>query len=144
MNVCTKCYTDSSSGFRVFRQISENFDPPGGATGKPTGSPGSEGFILQALWTRETNSFTMPTYTVGVRTSGFKLVVLLGLEDRVGDPQPGMMLPQLGDQVVRDKAHRPRQGVQHDGHKGLGTKWYVMEETGRRMNNSKKCNGDRT
>ena len=55
-------------------------------------------------------------------TSGFKLVVLLGLEDWMGDPQPRVMLPQLGDQVVGYKPHRPRQGVQHDGHKGLETK----------------------
>ena len=52
-------------------------------------------------------------------TSGFKLVVLLGLEDRMGNPQPGVMLPQLGDQVVGHKPHRPRQSVQHDGDKGL-------------------------
>lgn len=38
------------------------------------------------------------------------------------DPQPRMMLPQLRDQVVGDKAHRRRQSVQHDGDKGLQTR----------------------
>lgn len=37
----------------------------------------------------------------------------------MGDPQPRVVLPQLGDQVVGDKAHCPGQSVQHDGHKGL-------------------------
>lgn len=55
-------------------------------------------------------------------TPGFKLMVLLGFEDWVGDPQPGVMLPQLGDQVVGHQAHRRRQSVQHDGHKRLQTK----------------------
>lgn len=54
-------------------------------------------------------------------TSGFKLVVLLGLEDRVGDPQPRVVLPQLGDQVVSDESHRPRQSIQHNCHKWLET-----------------------
>lgn len=62
-------------------------------------------------------------------TSGFKLMVLLGLEDGVGDPQPRVMLPQLGDQVVSDKPHCPRQSVQHNGHKGLDTRWYIIKET---------------
>lgn len=66
------------------------------------------------------------TLRVGVLTSGFKLVVLLGLEDRMRDPQPWVMLPQLWDQVVGYKPHCPRQSVQHDGDKGLGTCWYVM------------------
>lgn len=35
------------------------------------------------------------------------------------DPQPRVVLPQLRDQVVGDKAHRRRQSVQHDGDKGL-------------------------
>lgn len=48
-------------------------------------------------------------------------MVLLGFEDGMGDPQPRVMLPQLGDQVVRHQAHRRRQSVQHDGHKGLQT-----------------------
>lgn len=61
-------------------------------------------------------------YTAGTLTSGFKLVVLFGLEDRMGDPQPGVMLPQLGDQVVGHKPHRPSQSVQHDGDKGLENK----------------------
>lgn len=39
----------------------------------------------------------------------------------MGDPQPRVMLPQLGDQVVRHQAHRRRQSVQHDGHEGLQT-----------------------
>lgn len=64
-------------------------------------------------------------------TSGFKLMVLLGLEDRMGDPQPRMMLPQLGDQVVCHKPHSPRQSVQNDGHKGLQTSNYYMKETAR-------------
>jgi len=55
----------------------------------------------------------------GVMTSRLKLVVFLGLEDRVGDPEPGVVLPELGDDVVGDEAHRPGQRVQHDGHKGL-------------------------
>lgn len=37
----------------------------------------------------------------------------------MGDPQPRVMLPQLGDKVVGDKSHCPRQSVQHDGDKGL-------------------------
>lgn len=68
-------------------------------------------------------------YTVGTLTSGFKLVVLFGLEDRMGDPQPGVMLPQLGDQVVGHKPHRPRQSVQHDGDKGLEKQVGVAKET---------------
>lgn len=48
-------------------------------------------------------------------------MVLLGFEDGMGDPQPRVMLPQLGDQVVRHQAHRRRQSVQHDGHEGLKT-----------------------
>lgn len=64
-------------------------------------------------------------------TSGFKLMVLLGLEDRMGDPQPWMMLPQLGDQVVRHKPHCPRQSVQNDGHKGLQMSRYSKKETAR-------------
>lgn len=54
-------------------------------------------------------------------TSWFKLMVLLGLEDWVGDPQPRVMLPQLRDQIVGDKPHCPRQSVQHNGHKRLET-----------------------
>ena len=67
-------------------------------------------------------------------TSGFKLVVLLGLEDRMRDPQPRVMLPQLGDQVVGYKSHRPRQSVQHDGHKGLDK---VNERNMMKMNKTK-------
>lgn len=67
---------------------------------------------------------TRQLWTPGILTSGLKLMVLLRLEDWMGDPQPRMMLPQLGDQVVGNKPHRPRQSVQHDGHKGLsGTQW---------------------
>lgn len=60
-------------------------------------------------------------HAVGTLTSGFKLVVLLGLEDWVGDPQPRVMLPELRDQVVGYKPHSPRQSIQHYGHKGLHT-----------------------
>lgn len=65
-------------------------------------------------------------------TSGFKLVVLLSLENRMRNPQPGVVLPQLGDQVVGHKAHRPRQSVQHDGHKGLrtGREGKIRDENG--------------
>ena len=54
---------------------------------------------------------------------------LLGLEDRVGQPQPGVVLPQLGDEVVGDQPHRPGQRVQHDGHKGLRATETTLEST---------------
>lgn len=38
------------------------------------------------------------------------------------NPQPRVVLPQLRDQVVGDKAHRRRQSVQHDGDKRLQTR----------------------
>lgn len=47
----------------------------------------------------------------------------------MGDPQPRMMLPQLGDQVVGYKAHCPSQSVQHNSHKGLETSECTMKET---------------
>lgn len=46
----------------------------------------------------------------------------------MGDPQPRMMLPQLGDQVVGHKAHCPSQSVQHNSHKGLETSECTMKE----------------
>lgn len=62
-----------------------------------------------------------------ILTSGFKLMILLGLEDRMGNPQPRMVLPQLGDQVVGHKPHRPRESIQHDGYKGLQTGTHELE-----------------
>lgn len=61
-------------------------------------------------------------------TSGLKLVVLFGLQDWMGDPQPRVMLPQLRDQVVGYKPNRTRESVQHDGHKGLEMCWYIIKE----------------
>lgn len=55
-------------------------------------------------------------------TGGLELGVLLTLQDRVGDPQPGVMLPQLRDQIVSNKPHSRCQGVQHYGDKGLRLK----------------------
>lgn len=69
-------------------------------------------------------------------TSGFKLVVLFGLEDRMGDPQPRVMLPQLGDQVVGDNPHRPSQSVQHDSHKRLEVSRLKNERNRKRENTS--------
>lgn len=57
------------------------------------------------------------------QTSGLKLVVLFGLQNRMRDPQPGVVLPQLRNQVVGHEPHRPRQSVQHDGHEGLRVSW---------------------
>ena len=54
-----------------------------------------------------------------VLTSWFKLPVLLAFEDRVRDPEPGVLLPHLGDEVVGDHAHCPRQRIQHNGDKRL-------------------------
>jgi len=42
-----------------------------------------------------------------------------------------MVLPQLWDQVVGYKPNRPRQSVQHDGHKRLHISWYVTDTRGK-------------
>lgn len=52
-------------------------------------------------------------------TSDFKLVVLLGFEQRVGEAVPGQLLPDLRQQVVCEQAHRAQQRVQNVAEEGL-------------------------
>ena len=48
----------------------------------------------------------------GVLTPDFKLVVLLGFEQRVREAVPGQLLADLRQKVVCEQAHRPQQSVE--------------------------------
>lgn len=66
----------------------------------------------------DTHRIAVPPKT-GTLTSCLPLLVLLTLEHRVGNPHPGVVLPELREQVVCDEPHGARQGKEHDAEKRL-------------------------